>query len=173
MTDHAVQRRRFLNPWRIAGWGIIATLLSLPAILRFPWTVSDFVVMGVLLGSVGLGIEFLAARAGNIFVRLGAIVMALTAFLTIWVNLAVGMIGSEDNPYNLLFIGNLALVLICGIAVRLQPSAMVKVAALAAAVQLALAVGGLGTDQRGAIFSAVFALFWLFSAALFRAGSSR
>lgn len=173
MTDHSLPRRTFLNPWRIAGWGLIATLLSLPAILRFPWTASDFVIMGVLLSSVGLGIEFLVARAGNIFVRLGAIVLVLTAFLTIWVNLAVGMIGSEDNPYNLLFIGNLGLVLIGGIWVRLQPAAMVKVAIFGAAVQAALALGGVGADQRGAILSAVFALFWLFAAALFRAGTSR
>jgi hypothetical protein len=174
MTDLTPPRRRpFLNPWRLAGWGLIATLLSLPAILRFPWTASDFVIMGVLLSTVGLGIEFLVARAGNIFVRLGAIVMVVTGFLTIWVNLAVGMIGSEDNLYNQLFIGNLLLVLVGGIWARLRPAAMVKVALFGAAVQAALALGGLGTDQRGAIFSGVFALFWLFAAALFRAGSSR
>lgn len=174
MTDTTLAlRRRLLSPWRIMGWGLIAVLLSLPAILRFPWTASDFVLMAVLLGSVGAGIEFLVARGGSVFARLGAIVMVLTAFLTIWVNLAVGMIGSEDNPYNLLFLANLALVLIAGIWVRLEPGAMVKVALLAALVQAALALGGLGSDQRGAIFSAVFALFWLFAAALFRAGSSR
>ena len=47
------------------------------------------------------------------------------AFLTIWVNLAVGMIGAEDNPYNLLFIGLLVAVALGGFAVRLKPSAMV------------------------------------------------
>ncbi|GAA4019907.1 hypothetical protein GCM10022280_20050 [Sphingomonas swuensis] len=148
-------------------------LLSLPAIFRFPWTASDFVIMGILLGSVGLGIEFLVRQSGSMFVRLGAIVAVLTAFLTIWVNLAVGMIGSEDNPYNLLFIGLLALVMIGGIWVRLRPEGMVRVTLAAAALQAALAVGGVGQDQRGAIFSGVFALFWLFSAALFRAGASR
>jgi hypothetical protein len=169
MTQALTPLRRF--PWRLIGWGTIAVLLSLPAILRFPWTASDFIIMGLLLGSVGLGIEFLVRQSGSLFVRLGAIVAVLTGFLTIWVNLAVGMIGSEDNPYNLLFLGLLALVLIGGIWVRLDPRG--KRDLDHAAGQGALALGGLSVDQRGAIFSGVFLLFWLFSAALFRAGSTR
>lgn len=165
--------RRLASPWCLAGWGTIAVLLSIPAIFRFPWTASDFVIMGLLLGSVGLGIEFLVRQSGSLLARLGGIVAVLTGFLTIWVNLAVGMIGSEDNPYNLLFLGLLALVLVGAVSVRLNPRAMTLVTLTAAAAQAALALGGLGVDQRGAIFSAVFALFWLFSAALFRAGSSR
>lgn len=172
MTVTSPSSRR-LSPWRLLGWGLIATLLSIPAIFRWPWTASDFVIMGVLLGSVGLGIEFLVRLPGTLFTKLGGIVAVLTAFLTIWVNLAVGMIGSEDNPYNLLFLGLLALVLIGGVWVRLEPRKMVVLMLGAAGIQVVLALGGLGTDQRGAIFSAVFGLFWLFSAALFRAGSSR
>jgi hypothetical protein len=173
MTDLTDSRpSRFLNPWRVAGWGTLATLLALPAILRFPWTASDFLIMGLLLGSVGLGIEFLVRQSGSTFVRLGAISAVLTAFLTIWVNLAVGMIG-DGEPYNLLFLIPLALVLVGGVMVRLRPESMVKLALLAAALQVAIGLGGYGMDPRGAILSAMFGLFWLFTAALFRAGYSR
>lgn len=171
MTQVTSPRPR--TPWRLLGWGAIAILLSIPAIFGFPWTASDFVTMSLLLGSVGLGVEFLVRQSGSLFVRLGALVALLTGFLTIWVNLAVGMIGSEDNPYNLLFIVLTALVLIGGISVRLDARAMSTLMIGAAAGQCALALGGLGVDQRGAIFSALFALLWLFAAALFRAGSSR
>jgi hypothetical protein len=164
--------RRY-SPWRLLGWGTIAALLALPAILRFPWTASDFIIMGLLLGSVGLGIEYLVRLSGNAFVRLGAILAVLTSFMTIWSNLAVGMIGSEDNNYNLLFIGLLALVLTGSIRVRMHPAAMVKVMLAAAAGQGALALGGLAVDQRGALFSGIFVISWLLSAALFRAGSTR
>jgi hypothetical protein len=160
------------NPWRIAGWGTIATLLSLPAILDFPWTASDFIIMGVLLGSVGLGIEFLVRRSGSVFVRLGSIMVVLTAFLTIWVNLAVGMIG-DDEPYNLLFAGVLLVALLGSLLVRLRPGSMVKVTLVAAFLQVAVGLGGYGMDPRGAVFSACFGLFWLLAAALFQAGSSR
>jgi hypothetical protein len=169
----AASSRRLFNPWRIGGWGLIATLLTLPAILRFPWTASDFVIMGILLGSVGLGIEFLVRQPGTLLSRLGGIVVVLTAFLTVWVNLAVGMIGSEDNPYNLLFLGLLGLVLAGAIRVRLVARGMFRLTLFAAAAQAAIGLGGLGTDLRGAIFSTAFAFLWLFSAALFRAGSTR
>lgn len=164
---------RFLNPRRVAGWGTMAVLLSLPAILRFPWTVSDFVIMGIMLLSVGLGIEFLIRRSGSAFVRLGAVVGVLTCFLTVWVNLAVGMIGDEDNPYNQLFLIPIFLFIAGCVATRVQPRRMSLVMLAAAAAQLLLGLGGLGTDQRGGIFSMLFSLLWLFGAALFRAGSTR
>lgn len=169
--NQAISPRR-TSPWRIAGWSTIAVLLSIPAVFRFPWTLSDFVIMGLLLGSVGAGIEFLVRQSGSKFVRLGAVVAVLTAFLTIWVNLAVGMIG-DDEPYNLLFLLPLAVTFLGGIMVRLEPRAMFKVTILAAVLQAAIGLGGYAMDPRGAIFSACFAFFWLLSAALFRGGASR
>ena len=71
MSEFSPAFRRKLSPWRLIGWGGIAVLLSQPAILRFPWTASDFILRGVLLGSVGLGIEFLVRRSGSTFARLG------------------------------------------------------------------------------------------------------
>jgi hypothetical protein len=50
---------------------------------------------------------------------------------------------------------------------------MFKGSLLAAALQATIGLGGYGMDPRGAILSAFFALFWLFAAALFRAGASR
>ena len=172
MSDTIARPPRFLNPWRIAGWGLVATLLSLPALLRFPWTVSDFIVMGVLLGTLGLGVEFLVRQTGSAFVRLGVIVAMITGFLTVWVNLAVGMIG-DGGPYNLWFGGVLLVALIGGILVRLRPEGMVRVTLLTAALQVAVGLGGYGLDPRGAVLSSGFALFWLLSAALFQAGSNR
>lgn len=171
-TLRAQHRRSPLSPWRLAGWGLIALLLALPAILRFPWTGSDFVIAAILLGSVGAGVELLARLSGNAFVRLGGVVMAVTCFLTVWVNLAVGMIG-DDNAYNLLFIAVLAVAIGGALLVRYRASAMVKVAVAAGALQVALGLGGYGMDPRGAVFSAGFGLLWLLAAALFRVGSTR
>ncbi|GAA4025934.1 hypothetical protein GCM10022281_00620 [Sphingomonas rosea] len=174
MTDFASRPPRFaLHPLRLLGWGALALLLALPAILRFPWSGGDFVIMGVMLASVGLGIEFLSRRSGNGLVLLGSILGVLTTFLTVWVNLAVGMIASEDNPYNQLFLLPIAIFIGGCFVTRLRASQMTGILLLAGAAQFFLGLGGLGTDQRGAIFSMGFALFWLFGAALFRAGSSR
>lgn len=161
-----------LNPWRLAGWGLAATLLALPALaMRFTgevdWTASDFVVMGALLALIGLGIEFLVRRSGSAAYRFGAVVAMLTAFLTIWSNLAVGMIGDEDNPYNLLFLGVLFVALLGGVFARFRAAGMAAAMAVAASAQAAASLGGVGTDPRGALLSLCFVGLWLLAAALF------
>ncbi len=153
--------------WRLAMWGTLATLLSLPAIFRFPWTASDFVIMGIMLGSVGLGIEFLVRRSGSNAFRLGSVAAVLTAFMTVWANLAVGMIGSEDNPYNLYFMAIPLVVFAAAALVRFDARRTAWIMAGAAAVQLALALGGMDVDLRGARFSSFFAFLWLVAATLF------
>jgi hypothetical protein len=170
MNDTAAKLKPSYRPWRIAGWSAIALLLSLPAVLRFPWTLSDFAIMALLLGLVGLGIDFSLRQSGSVWVRLGSIVAVLTGFLTIWVNLAVGMIG-DGNAYNLLFLLPPFVVLAGGIFVRGQPLQIARLCLVAALLQVAIGFGGYGIDPRGAVLSASFGLFWLLGATLFRWGA--
>ena len=163
--------RRGWSVWRIAGWSFAALLLLLPLIaMQFTdvdWDETDFIVMGAMIGSVGLGIEFLVRQSHSIAYRLGAVIALLTVFLTLWVNLAVGMIGSEDNPYNLLFGGVLLLALIGSILARFRPEGMAGALVATAIVQAAISAYGLSADVRGGIFSLCFAAPWLLAAALF------
>jgi hypothetical protein len=97
----------------------------------------------------------------------------LAGFATVWVNAAVGMIGSEDNPLNLVFLGIVAFALAGTLAVRARASAMAAVTALASAAQLAAALIGTQSDLRGGMLSAVFAAPWLLAAALFARSCQR
>ena len=158
--------------WRIAMWGAAALLLLLPAIaMQFTsevdWDETDFIVMGVMLFAACGTCELAARASGNGAYRIGAVVAVGVAFLTVWANLAVGMIRSEDNPYNLLFGGVLALALLGAIIVRFQAGGMARVMMAAALAQAVLGAGGLSVDPRGGVFSMIFALPWLLSAALF------
>lgn len=159
-------------PWRLLGWSIPALLLLLPLVaMRFTdevnWTGSDFVVAAVLFGSVGLAFELIVRTSQSLAYRAGAALAVVAAFLTIWVNGAVGMIGSEGNPYNLLFGGVLLIALIGAILARFQPAGMARAMAAAAIAQAAVAAIGLSTDMLGGIFSLAFAAPWLLAAALF------
>ena len=160
--------------WRIAMWGSAAVLLALPAIaMRFnagevDWSAGDFIVVGGMLG-VACGACELAARASaNGSYRVAAGIAIGTAFLTVWVNLAVGMIASEDNFYNQLFGGVLLLALGGSVAARFRPRGMAWAMVVAGIAQAVLGAIGLPVDQRGAILSMTFALPWLLSALLFR-----
>ena len=155
-------------PWRLLGWGTAALLLLLPWVTGAPWTGSDYLFAAVLFGSVGLAFELVVRKSRNLSYRFGAALTVIAAVMTIWINGAVGMIGSEDNPYNLLFLGVLVIALIGAVLARFGASGMMRTTGAAGAAQLALGAAGLTADTRGAIMSMLFAGIWLLAAAAFR-----
>jgi len=172
MANEAIKLEGGWKIMRIAGWSFAAILLLLPAVaMQFTsevdWDARDFIIMGAVIGMIGLGTEFLVRRSSGTAYRIGAVVAMATAFLTIWVNLAVGMIGDE-NPYNLLFFAVILVALAGSILANFQPAGMARTMFAAAAVQALLAALGFTTDPRGAIFSMTFALPWILAAGLFR-----
>ncbi|HEX8365127.1 MAG TPA: hypothetical protein VF603_07575 [Allosphingosinicella sp.] len=177
MTGTAGLGRRGF-PWRLLGWGIAAALLVLPLVaMQFTdevnWTPLDFVFAAVLFGSVGLAFEMTVRKTGNMAYRGGVAVTLAAAFLTVWVNAAVGMIGAEDNPYNLLFLGVVVLASFGAIVARFRPAGMALASLLAAVAQAGLGLGGLSADPRGGVLSTGFALLWLLAAALFYNAAKR
>ena len=161
------------SPWRILGWGTAAALLLAPLIaMRFTsevnWTPSDFAFAGLMLGGVGAIYELTVRRSSNPWYRAGTVFALAAAFLIVWANGAVGMIGDEGDPANLMFGGVLAIALIGAILARFRPGGM-ALAMAAAALAQAIAGGiGLTIDPLGGVLSTAFATLWLISAALFR-----
>lgn len=164
------------NRWRIIGWGAAAFVLLLPLIANAPWTLSDFIFMGILFGIVGLGLE-LAARKGNTAYTVAIGVALAAGFLLIVINGAVGIIGSERDDANLLFLGVVAVALLGAAVARFRAAGMARAMVVAALAQIlvpaAASVFGLAsTDALLArevpILTGVFAATWLLSAWLFR-----
>ena len=181
-----VERRRapLLNPWRVAGWGFLLALLCLPAIAMrvapdggVNWTASDFVFAAVMFGLVGTGFELAFRRAGSWAYRAAAVIAVLATFFLIWLNLAVGIIGNEDNPANLMFGGVLGIGLTGSLVARFGADGMSRTMALAAGAQafvgtVALA-GKLGEGSAAwpwdvADLTIFFTVAWGLAAVLFR-----
>lgn len=162
------------TPWRILIWGGLAALLALPLVaMQFTdevdWGPFDFLVMGVLFAIVGGCFELAARLSRNWTYRAGFAVTIITSFLTIWVNLAVGMIGNEDNAANLVFTGVLTIAAIGAIAARFRPDGMARTMIVAAVAQGACAVYAVTLgNARDAVFISIFCVFWLAAATLFR-----
>lgn len=99
--------------WRIAAWGIAAAFILLPLLAMLVthevnWGPADFAFAAALVVGVGLTYE-LAVRTTNTCAYRAAVGIALAAsFILVWINLAVGIIGSEDHPANLMYWGVLA-----------------------------------------------------------------
>ena len=108
---------------------VTAFILLVPLVaMRFDsgvnWSPFDFIVAGTLLFGSGLAYELVASKGGNVAYRAAGAVAVGTALLLVWINLAVGIIGSEDNPVNLLYFWVLFVGIIGATAARLRPRGM-------------------------------------------------
>jgi hypothetical protein len=97
------------NRLRIAIWGLAAALWLLPLVaMQFTdevnWTTFDFVFWAGMLLVACAAHELVSRMSPSRAYRAGVGVAVVTGFLVVWVNGAVGMIGSEDNAWNLLFL---------------------------------------------------------------------
>ena len=140
------------SPCRIAAWSIAALLLLLPLVaMQFTdevmWNAFDFAFAATLLfGTLGT-YELAARKTNDIAYRAGVGIALLAVFLLIWINGAVGIIGSEDNPANLMYFGVIAIGIMGVFVAGFQPHGMTyAMSAMALAqmsvVVIALAVGG-------------------------------
>jgi hypothetical protein len=130
------------SPYRSAIGVALATacLLLVPlAAMRLTdevdWSGADFVVAGALLFAAGMTYKMVSARLGNTAYRAAVGIAVAAALLLVWANLAVGLIGSEENPANLMYLGVLAVAVIGALLARLRPQGMAR-AMLATALAL-------------------------------------
>ncbi|KGQ20781.1 hypothetical protein LF41_1321 [Lysobacter dokdonensis DS-58] len=163
--------------WRLALWTGAAALLALPAVaMRFTdevqWTARDFITWGVMLATACGAYEVLARRSASLAYRAGAAAAIGTAFFLVWANLAVGVIGDERNPANLMFIGVLAVAVIGALLASFRAHGMAR-AMVATAVAQAI-VGGIAIfgrlDVPVALFAitAMYVVLWMGASVLFR-----
>ena len=159
--------------WRLIGWGIAVALIVTPLIaMQFTrevnWTGSDFLFATAVIGGVGAIYELAASKSQNQAYRAGVAFALTAAFLIVWANGAVGMIGTESNPFNLLFYGVVLLAIGGSIVARFQSLGMAWTMTAAAVAQAMISGAGLLSDPRGALFSLAFSGLWLVSAAFLR-----
>ncbi|MGH8051997.1 MAG: hypothetical protein ACREPB_15155 [Arenimonas sp.] len=169
---------RCRNPMRMTVWGTAAFLLLLPlAAMQFTtevdWTGSDFGVIGFMLLTACCTYEFAVWLSANVAYRAAFGIALIAAFMLVWINLAIGIIGDENNPPNLMFGGVLAVGFIGALIARFRPQGMSR-ALIATAIAQALvgviaAVAGWGLEA--AVLAVLFGAMWLTSAALFRKAS--
>ncbi|WP_412062114.1 serine hydrolase domain-containing protein [Rubrivirga sp. IMCC45206] len=161
--------------WSLAALVLVAAAVGTRVTDEVTWTLFDFAVAAGLLAAVGLAFEAVARRTASTPYRWGAALALGTAFILVWALGAVGVIGSEDEPVNLLYFGVLAVGAIGAALARLRPRGMARALAATAAAQAAVAVGALvggwGTPLHGAlevvVINAGFVALWAAAAACF------
>jgi len=165
----------------------ILVLLLIPLIAmqftdQVKWDLVDFTVMGALFLGVGLAYELVARRSEKTVYRVAFGVGLVAAFLLFWANAAVGIIGNEGQPANLLYGAVFAVGLAGSLLAGFKPHGMARTLFAAALTQLLVpviafliwpdlswgAVGAFGVFY----FNGFFVMLFLISGFLFRYASA-
>jgi hypothetical protein len=146
------------------------------------WDLFEFAVMGALLFGAGLAYELAARQAGAIAHRVAVGVALAAAFLLVWVNGAVGIIGNEGSPANLMYFGVIVVGVVGAFIARLKSHGMARALFATAVAQVLVPVIALivwppqivswGAAGVSGVFvlNAFFVMLFVGSAFLFRRG---
>lgn len=156
--------------WATTGALMLAPLLLIRGADEPAWRApGDFIFLAVLLAGVGIAYEAAARVPDDKAYWAGLVVALASTVLQTWINLAVGVIGSEDNPINWVYAGVTA-VAVAGVALSRFHAESMAYAMVASAIAqgiafvIALVVGRIFTGPITVFFTAL----WLLSAWLFR-----
>jgi len=117
---------------------LLIPLVAMQFSQEMKWDLADFVIAGVLLFGTGLTYVVVSRMGNTTSYRLGAGVAVLAGLLLIWINLAVGFLGSENNPANLLFGAVLVVASVGALVARFRPLGMSRAMFAAALTQFAV-----------------------------------
>lgn len=86
------------------------------------WEPGSFVFAWAMMTGVGLAYRLATRKTGSTAYRIATGIALLAGFMIVWGNLAVGFIGSEDNPANLMYGAALAVAAIGAAIARFEAS---------------------------------------------------
>ncbi|WP_331010070.1 hypothetical protein [Sphingomonas sp.] len=162
--------------------GGAAILLLLPLIaMQFTtevrWDGADFALFAAMLAAAAGAYECLSARVENIAYRAAAGIAIVAAFLLIWANLAVGIVGSDNDPANRLFYAPPVIGIIGALVARFRAPGMAATLLAVAAAQLlcgGIALADAPQPQYVVVVAVTiaFTALWVASAALFRTAAA-
>ena len=142
--------------WRWVAWAAGALMIAVALVAKQfvgegGW-VDTFAQTGAVLVAVGIVVELVSRKSGEAAYRTAIGLALVSALALVWVNGAVGLIGSEDNAANLMYGGVLVVGAIGAIVARLKPEGMVRALFATAIAQTLVAVIAL-VGQLGAPYS--------------------
>lgn len=158
---------------------VVTGLLLIPLIAQIytdevNWTIIDFLVAGSLLFGTGYAYILISRLSKNIVYRVALGLALASTLLLIWSNFAVGIIGSETNSINLLYVGVLIVASIGALLTRFRPHGLSFTLLAMAFTQTSISIFAILQDYPESsvteilIVNGVFVVLFLLSATLFQ-----
>lgn len=140
------------------------------------WDVTDFIVAAVLLFGTGFSYKMVTMQSKHIVYRVAVAIALVAGLVLIWSNLAVGIIGSENNAANLMYFGVVFILITGSFLVRFKSKGMAAVLFLTAAAQaitiFVALTGGMQYYPHSSVYEIIlvngfFIMWFLISGGLF------
>ena len=158
---------------------VVAGLLLIPLIAQIytdevNWTIIDFLVAGSLLFGTGYAYILISRLSKNIVYRVALGLALASILLLLWSNFAVGIIGSENNSINLLYLGVLLVGSIGALLNQFKPRGLSFTLLAMTCTQVAISIFAIFQDYPGSsnseiiIVNGVFIVMFLLSAVMFQ-----
>ena len=84
------------------------------------WSPFDYILVWIMLFLTGSAYSFVTRNSKDAVYRIAVGLAVVSGLMLTWVNLAVGLIGSEDNPINLSYFFILALGILASFMMRFR-----------------------------------------------------
>jgi hypothetical protein len=157
---------------RIAGWTLALGLLLLPAVaMQFTsevnWDGADFTFAGVMFAMVGGLFELAARAARDLSYRMAVVVAVVCPVLQLWITLAVGIIGNEDNPANWTYLAMVLMAISVSIVALGKPRLMARAMLAMVAMQALFGLLHLIDGHFTLVIDFFFCALWYLSSRLF------
>ena len=161
---------RVMPAWAAAAALILLPLLAGLATRDVAWEAADFpfVFVGAMLVVACATFELAARIPAHHAYRVGACVAVAAGVMLAWMNLAVGIIGNEETPRNLMYGGVLAVGVIGAILARFEAEGLARALVATALAQALVAALAQIAGHFTWIVTGFFVALWLASAWLFR-----
>lgn len=89
-----MQNKRLIGIVLTVVFLLLIPLIAMQFTDEVKWTLSDFIVMGILLFGTGLTCEFVLRKVTKIKNRIAFCAVILAVLFLIWIELAVGIFGT-------------------------------------------------------------------------------
>lgn len=141
------------------------------------WSGGDFFFAGILLFMSGTTYRLLVRQERQTHHRAGIALALLSTVILIWTHFAVGLIGTEDNPANLMYLAVLAVLIVGGVKSHFNPRGLAITLFASVAVQSVITLIALANQLDSAsqllMVNSLFIILFGLAGALLRCGASR
>lgn len=104
------------------------------------WGVGDFIFVAVIFFGGLSAFRFVSGRGQGRMFHAAVALSLVTALSMIWITLAVGIIGSEDNQANIMYVGVLGIGLLGSLIARFRATGMSRTMLAVTIAQLVVTV---------------------------------